>query len=431
MKTLKFLFLILISFTVTQCQKKNSQLVNETYIDSLITNYATPKEITNNAKEIEFWKNRITDNSTDIVNKQKYAANLVARFHLLGDINDVLKADSLLLDIEKNFNNKQASPFVALTSNAILQHQFQNAANYLKQAKEIGIDNDVKYPTTFDVEFELGNIESASASLEKMKDPNNYGYAFRKSKMAHYLGELNSSISFMEKAYAVSNNNPTLQSTALSNVGDLYTHAGKLEEALNSYKKSIKVNASDLHSLMGIGWIALVNDYNDTLATKIFKFVQSKSKSPDALYKLILVAQHTKNKAIELEYATQFEAIVTDSRFGRMYNKYLIQLYTDILKNPAKAEAIALDELKNRTTPQTYAWYAYALFQNNKTDQANAIYKKHISGKPLEAVELYFMGKLMEATNKGYNAKEFFKAANENYFDLSPNIARDLDSKLE
>jgi tetratricopeptide (TPR) repeat protein len=431
MQTVKITLLALSSIFLIQCQKKETVLVDNIYIDSLITNYSVPKEITANAKEIDFWKNRITNNSFDIVNKYQYAANLVARFHLLGDINDVIKADSLLLDIEKNFNNKQASPFIALTSNAILQHNFQNAASYLKQAKDIGIDNTVNYATTFDVDFELGNIETASASLEKMNDPSNFGYPFRKSKMAHYLGELNSSISFMEKAYSISNDNALLQSTALSNVGDLYTHAGKLEEAVNSYKKSIKVNASDLHSLMGIGWIALVKDNNDTLATKIFKFVQSKSKSPDVLYKLILVAQHNKDKAKELEYAKQFEAIVTDSLYGRMYNKYLIQLYTDVLKNPAKAEAIAKDELKNRTTPQTNAWYAYALLQNKKIEQANAIYKKHISGKPLEALELYFMGKLMEATNKGYNAKEFFKAANENYYDLSPNIARDLDSKLE
>ena len=41
------------------------------------------------------------------------------------------------------------------------------------------------------------------------------------------------------------------------------------------------------------------------------------------------------------------------------------------------------------------------------------------------------MGKLMEANKKGYNAKEFFKAANENFYDLSPSIGSDLESKLE
>jgi tetratricopeptide (TPR) repeat protein len=431
MQTLKITLLSLSSLLILQCQKKETILVDTLYIDSLVTNYSLPKEVTNNAKEVDFWKNRITDNSLDVVNKQQYAANLVARFHLLGDINDVIKADSVLLDIEKNFNNKQAGPFVALTSNAILQHHFQNAASYLKKAKNLGIDTTIDYATTFDVDFELGNIENASVNLEKMNDPNNFGYPFRKSKMAHYLGELNSSISLMEKAYAVADKNKVLQSTALSNVGDLYTHAGELDKAILSYKKSIKINPSDLHSLMGIGWIALVNDGNDTLATKIFKFVQSKSKSPDALYKLILVAQYKKDTTAETAYAKEFEAIVTDTIYGRMYNKYLIPLYLGVLKNPAKAELIAKDELLNRTTAQTYSWYAYALLKNNKLEAANEIYKKHISGKPLEALELFYMGELMDANKKGYNAKEFYKAANENYYDLPPNFAQSLQKKLE
>ncbi|WP_369752848.1 tetratricopeptide repeat protein [Flavobacterium sp. WC2409] len=431
MRILKITVLLFSSLLFIQCKHNQKQLVAETYIDSLITNYGTPKAITDNEKEIQFWQSRINGNAFDMVNKSRYAGNLVARFHLTGDINDVTKADSLLLDIENKFENKQAGPFLALSSNAILQHHFKNAENYLKQAKAIGIKNAESYATTFDVDFELGNIEEAAANLDKMKDPKDFGYQFRKSKMAHYLGELEESISRMEKADSLVENNPILKSTALSNVGDLYTHAGKLDKALACYQQSLKINNSDLHSLMGIGWIALVNDGKDALATKIFEFVQTKTKSPDPLYKLILVAQHKKDAVAEAKYAKEFEAIVTDSIYGKMYNKYLIQLYTGILKNPGKAEALAKAELQNRATPQTYSWYAFALLNNNKIDEANAIYKKHISGKPLEALELYYMGRLMEASKKGYNATAFFKAANENFYDLSPSIGRDLESKLE
>ena len=37
----------------------------------------------------------------------------------------------------------------------------------------------------------------------------------------------------------------------------------------------------------------------------------------------------------------------------------------------------------------------------------------------------------MEANKKGYNANQFYKAANENYYDLSPRIASDLETKLK
>ncbi|MEO8234664.1 MAG: hypothetical protein ABI549_04550, partial [Flavobacterium sp.] len=226
-------------------------------------------------------------------------------------------------------------------------------------------------------------------------------------------------------------NDVASKNIALSNAGDSYTHSGKLDNAYSDYKESIKLNSADLHSIMGIGWIALQHDNNDALAEKIFKFVQTKTKSPEPLYKLILVAQHKKDAVAEKKYAEQYESIVTDSIYGSMYTKYLVQLYTQILNNPAKAEMLAKAELENRATPQTYSWYVYSLLANNKINEANVIYKKYVSGKPLEALELYYMGKLMEANKKGYNASQFYKAANENYYDLSPSIARDLDSKLK
>src|SRR5438093_12554285 len=113
-----------------------------------------------------------------------------------------------------------------------------------------------------------------------------------------------------------------------------------------------------------------------------------------------------------------------------MYNKYLIDLYTGILHDPAKAEAIAKKELENRNTPQTYAWYVWSLFANNKKEEAYNTYEKFVSGKPLEGLELYWMGKLMQGLNKGYNAQQFFKAAEKNKYDLSPNKAKDLEKTL-
>ena len=430
MRFLKNTIVLFSALLFIQCKNNNKEIVSSTFIDSLITNYKTPKEIVLNKEEMLFWKSRIKNEDFDMVNRTKYASTLVNRFTLLGDITDVKKADSLLLKVEELFNNKEAGPFLSLTYNAIMQHHFKEANDYLQKAKGIGIKNAENYAATFDVDFELGNIKNASENLEKMEYKNEYGYLFRKSKMEHYNGNLEESITNMQKAGILATANPSLQSTVLSNVGDLYSHQGKFNLAYDSYKKSLQVNSADLHSLMGIGLIALANN-NTALAKKIFEFVQTKTKSPDPLYKLILVAQQKQNKVEELKYAKQFEAVVTDSIYGNMYTKYLIQLYTGSLKNPSKAETLAKKELLNRATPQTYSWYAYSLLANNKLNEANTIYKKYISGKPLEALELYYMGKLMEANKKGYNAKEFFKAANENFYDLSPNFARDLKSKLE
>ena len=428
----KYLIATLLLFSLfTACKNEKKPIVSTQFVDSLINNYTQPNAIKANEVDMKFWKDRISSSGTDIVNETKYASTLVGRFHLTGNILDVKSADSILLKLAKNFNNKEAGPYMTLCSHAILHHQFQIADSFLVLAKSIGIKKYENYTTSFDVAFELGRIAEARNNLMKINAENDYGYQFRKSKFAHYNGELDSSILFMQKAYELAGEDIGMKQVALSNVGDLYIHAGKLDKAYDCYVDCIRINAADLHSLMGIGWIALVHDNNPKLAEKIFQFVQTKTKSDEPTFKLIMAAEQSGNKVAEKKYAEAFESVVTNPIYGNMYNKYLIQLYTDVLNNPAKAEALAQKELLNRSTPQTYAWYAYALMKNNKNEDAYKVYQQHISGKPLEGLELYYMGKLMMALNKGYNAQQFFKEAYKNKYDLSPNIVKDLEKEME
>jgi hypothetical protein len=67
------------------------------------------------------------------------------------------------------------------------------------------------------------------------------------------------------------------------------------------------------------------------------------------------------------------------------------------------------------------------LFSNNKKEEAYKVYEQSVSGKPLEGLELYWMGKMMQGLGKGYNTQQFFKAAWKNHYDLSPAMAEDLE----
>ena len=424
--------LIILSFlsVFTACKQEKVKIVSTKFADSLISYYHTPAAIHSNASEMEFWKKRIVPGG-DITNESKYAALLVGRFNLSGDIRDVKQADSIMLRLAAEFNDKEAGPYIALTAHSILQHRFKEAAAYLNTAKTIGVKRYEYYSTAFDVNFETGDMYDAMEDLKNIAAENDFGYQFRKSKMAHYNGALDSSIAFMQKAYALAGQSIPMQQIALSNVGDLYIHAGKLEQAYDSYVQCIKMNPADLHSIMGIGWIALVHDNNDSLAERIFHFVQSKTKSPEPLFKLIMVAQQRHDSVLEYKYAKEFETLTSDTLYGNMYNKYLIQLYTGVLNDPAKAEMLASKELKNRSTSQTYAWYAWSLLANHKKEEAYTVYEKNISGQPLEGLELYYMGKLMKELQKGYNAQQYFKEASKNKYDLSPRIYKDLQKSLE
>jgi len=426
---------IIISLFITisffSCKNANTPVVSTTFTDSLMNNYSTPLAIKNNEADLQFWKNRIVANTPDYSNTLKYAATLVRRFNLLGNIKDVKLADSLLLKTAQDYNGKEAGPYFSLVSHYILEHRFKDADSIFDKAAAIGIKKYETDAVSFDIDFELGRMQLAKLFLKNMQIENDYGYQFRKSKWMHYNGELDSSIAAMQKAVTNAGKDDALRLAALSNVGDLYIHASKLDKAYDCFVQCVKANAADMHSIMGIGWIALAKDKNDSLAQKLFEFVAGKTQSPEPLFKLVAVGEQRGDSALQVKYAKAFEAKAIDSLNGNMYNKYLIQLYTGILHQPAKAEAVAKKELDNRTTPQTYAWYAWALLNNNKADEAYKVYEKNVSGKPLEGLELYWMGKLMQLFNKGYNANQFFKAATINLYDLSPAVQADLKKSME
>ncbi len=429
MKQILTLFIAALLFA--SCKQDGKPIVSTTFIDSLINNYTQPGEMAAVETDITFWKNRIVPTNPGYVNELKYAAALVRRFHLTGDITDVLTADSILYTADKALNHKEPSPIMALVRNSILQHRFMDADSLLQYARQFDIKKYESAATGFDVAFELGQYLLAEGELKKMTDYKDYGFSFRQAKLAHYTGDVDTAIAAMHRAAELAEDNINLKQAALSNEADLNLHNSNLKKAGELYMESIRLSAGDLHSIMGQGWIALVNDGNDTLAERIFKFVQTKTKAPDVLYKLSMVAEQRGDSLQQLNYAQQFESIVSLPAYGNMYNKYLLDLYTGILNNPVKADAMAAKELLNRRTPQTYAWYVYALYRNNKLNEAEKMYQSQVSGKPLEGLELYWMGKYMQGLNKGYNAQQYFKAAHKNRFDLSPGMVKDLEGVKE
>ncbi len=413
------------------CTHSPTPIVNAHFIDSLINNYQIPEFARSNDKTLQFWKSRINPNLPGMVSELKYAGLLSMRFHLFGDIRDIKTADSVIRKVDQDYNYKEAQPNLTLVGYSILQHRFSDADVYLEKAKQIGLKKYDLLTASFDVDFELGRYFDANNKLNELKSATDYGYFFRLSKMDHLKGLLDSSIHAMLEAANLENGSPYLEQVALSNAADLCIHAGNLKQAADLYMKCIHLNGADFHSITGLGWIALVNDKNDALAEKIFSFVHMQNKLPDSFYKLTQMAEARGDANLEKKWAETFISHATDSLYGNMYNKYLIELYTGILRDPSMAEEISERELKNRATPQTYAWYAWSLYANNKKEEAYAAFEKNVSGKPLEGLELYWMGKMMQGLKKGYNAQAFFKAALSNKYDLSPAILADLEKQLE
>ena len=429
---MKILSIALFSLLLlTSCHQSAKRIVNPSFADSLISKYQ-PSEMAQAAKNnLAFWQRRMDSLPENFVTGPKYAAALSSCFHIFGDIKNLRRADSLMKESNKVNQGKEPGILRTLASLAMLQHQFHEADSFLRQAAQIDKRNIANTYLDFDVAFESGDMTKVRSLLKTLEKDNSYSYLFRRSKYEHVDGSLDSAINYMIQAAEKNADNKYLQQVALSNAADLLVHKGSLSKAYEFYRQSIKIDGADFHSILGLGWIALVADKNDTLAEKIFQFVYKHNTSPDALLKLEQVAEARNNSILQRQYANEFVIQASNSNYGKMYNKYLIDLFTGVLNNPGKAVILAEQEITNRPTAQVYAWYAWSLFCNKQKDKAYRVFKDFVSAKPLEGLELYYMGKMMRGLDKGYNAQQFLKAAYKNRYDLSPAKVKDLKESLE
>ncbi len=421
-------FFLILGFCA--CKSHPDVLVNPRFTDSLQTHYTESPFEKQMGDELLFWKNRLDSNPGTYTALVRYAGALTQRFHSYGDMADLLMADSILSGLNMEYKETDAGLLRSLASLNITRHRFTKADAFVQKALAIGSE---KYASTlllFDTQFELGAYTLANGALQSCAATNEYGYFFRLAKWKHLQGETDSAAFYMQKAATLSGTSLYLKQTAQSNLADLYLHEGELQKATDLYLDNLSRNAADFHSLQGLGRIMLMNDDNTDGAEKLFRFIGTKNQLPDAVYNLVWVAEQKQDTVNAKKYATDFILKATDSMYGGMYHKYLVELYTGVLNDPAKALAIAEKEIANRATPQTYAWLVWSLHRTGADTKAMELYKTHVSGKPLEALELYWMGKMMKETGKNYNAAEFFKAADENRFDLSPAKQRDLKGLL-
>jgi tetratricopeptide (TPR) repeat protein len=418
----------LLSLILFSCHRRETT-VEAGFVDSLIKNY-TPSTL---AKSIEgntlFWQNRYRQDPEDFVAQEKYAHGLLSRFHLYSDITDLQEADSLLSSLLLNRNVSKTGNRLTMAHLKLLEHQFDVAPAFTRNVNSEQSNDFATGMLSFDVDFERGDYTEARLSLISHKDPSDYAYNFRLSKLEHLYGAPDSAIFHMLKAASLATNS-YVKAIALSNAADLYLHSGKAREAYNLYKECIGIDHSDFHSIEKLGWISLVHDKQPGTAQRIFRFIQSTTKSPMPLLELSQSFELTDCVQAK-KYAEQFAYITSQQQYGNMYNKYLLECYTGVLKQPSIAVDIAKRELLARQTPQTYAWMVYALACDHKLDLAYNLFRKEVSGQPLEGLELFWMGKMMEMAGKGYNAKAFFEAAKKNESDLSPAMTKELNSFLD
>lgn len=422
---------IIASLIFVSCQQKEKRIVKrEDYVQYLQAgSIETARK--SSTEEILFWGQRSSNDTGSYVNKLELAINYLHRFKLTGEINDLLTGDSLLKRSSEKLGNKDADILFALSQNSITQHQFTNAVHYNEEALKSKGDPYVNKLLEFDSKMELGQYYEAGQALNAIADKSSFDFLIRRAKLEDHSGNQDGSIRLMETAFEkIKNKKKSLYCWTLSNLGDMYGHAGRVEDAYKAYLDVLKKDPSNLYCLKGIAWIAYSHDGNNGAARQILNFILSQTKMPDLKLMLADIAGSEGDIQVKKQLLHEFVNDISQPGYGGMYNKYLIHLYNDDLEQSNTAITIAEKELKNRFTPETCDWLAWSYYNNGDKKKAMDYAKAYVYKRTFEPEALMHTAFIFADNGRKDEAKLLLKECLQADLELGPSAMKKIKEKL-
>jgi hypothetical protein len=419
-----FSFIILL----TSCtQTSTTKITNKNDYEQYLS-VSENLKLKNEKMNLFFWENKLEKQQSQYPYLRKIAAVNSALFSTTGDIDYLIEAEQKLQEV--NRKRETSGGLRALARNYISQHRFQESLELLKKAEINGEKLRLTQGMLFDVHLELGNYKEAEEYLTEIKQINDFGYLIRASKWNDVQGNLDTAISFLERALEIvkSGKDKDLLDWSYSNLADYYGHNNEIQKSYNYYLKSLEINPANAYSKKGIAWIVYSYEKNPEEAFRIIEAIQKNHQSPDYYLLKSEMAEYmndteNKNKNIQLYLSS-----VQNPKYGDMYNHYNAKLYLEELEKKEEALAIIQKEIKNRPTPESYDLLAWVSYQKGEVEDALIIVEKYVKGKTYEPEAMYHLAEIYKANGYITKAKKLKEELMESSYELGPVMASKIEN---
>jgi len=428
MKTNSLIFLLFVC--LLSCDR-NKKII--TRFDDYRSYLGYAKHVSNDpdTEELKFWEERLNNNNNDEASLAKLGSIHANLFKSTGRVEHILISDSLYARILKTYPKGNVEIYQSLAANAITQHKFQSAKDYTEKALALGDKKAASLLILVDVSLEIGDYATANLVLRDFKNKNSFAYLIRKAKLNDHEGHLDSAIVCMEKAYQRIRGNKSLSQWTLSNLADMYGHAGRVEESYAGYLQVLKDNPQDDYALKGIAWVALSHDLNPEAARVIINDLAIRKRMPEAHLMLAEIAELNGNQMEKADQLKNFKALVSIPEYKNMYHKYLATLEAEEFQNPNSAVSIARAEIANRPTPQSYDLLAWAYYHQKNFREALSIATRHVENQTFEPEAFYHLGIIYQANGNNEQARYYLKEALASEFELGPSVSKKIKTALK
>ncbi len=425
--------LLLLSFAslifACSCSEEKKIITRSTDYET----YLTVKQVNNYSieEDMRFWRERLTRMPNDEASKIKLAGLHAGNFRKTGRVEELQYSDSIYNYLLKTTSSRKTGLYLGLAQNSITQHQFKKAGDYAEAALNEGGSKAAALLIITDVALELGDYHKAKSTLKKFTNKNSFAHRIRQVKVKDHEGQLDSAILIMEAAFDRIKGNKDLYCWSLSNLGDMYGHAGRIEEAYQAYLSVLQKDSNYDYALKGIAWIALSHDRNYKEARRIITILASRTRMPEAHLMLAEIAEMENDETEKIKQLKLFVTLTDNGGYKTMYAKYLAEIYGDDLQKPEASLAIAEQEINNRPTPQSFDLKAWALLHVGRKKEALFFAQKYVTGKTFEPDAAYHLGMIYLANGFEDEAEKYLEEALESSFELGPGVTKNIKEALE
>jgi len=392
-----------------------STILSET---SILTAFQPNPAINKNQQEVSFW----TDKYNNIPSQRStYAVKLASAysgsFNLTGEIEHLIKAENLLLEaLEPNPLNKSAIQR-SLAKNYISQHRFCEALDLLNNALTLKEGMRATKLMQYDVYMELNEQPIALQTLSEIENQNSFEVLIRKAKWEDHEGRLDRAIVLLEEAkiLATESRNIGQMSWIYSNLGDFYGHQGNYEKSKEHFISAIDLNPADWYSVKGLAWMSWSLNNDAHMALSLLDRISLTNKTPSIQWlALEIKSSMGENNPIQKERLIQD---LRSENYGSMYDHILFEEAV-ATQNATEATRIAIRQVSERPTAQSYAMLARAYDLNDQTEIANAIIDQHIINQTYEPGVLSMVYPVLESESN--NQKMIYHELKEAKYELGP-----------
>ena len=302
----------------------------------------------------------------------------------------------------------------------IKQHQFKKADSLMSSFTQDYSSRDSQL-VQYDIAMELGEYTKAESLLDSVRDMGDYSYLIRAAKWNDHIGQLDTTISLMERAMklAEESGSDAKRIWSYSNIADYYGHNGQIEKSYEHYLKTLELDPNNTYALKGIAWIAYSNDRDANEAKTILKRLQQRHPIPDYNLELAEIESFEGNNELAQKLKQDFMQQVSNPGYGVMYNAYKINEFVDAGETQ-KAVELARVEVQNRATPETYDLLSYALLSNGQEMEALEIQEEYVIGKTFEPVAQLHTAMILKNNGRLEDVAKFKKELLETEYEMGP-----------